>query len=186
MSETITGQVSAKRKDGKGVQINGQWYSSRSDAFFTGVKKGDTITLSFTRNGTWLNCDEATPPVVTSAAAAGGSKQGGRASGFRDPDEIVRGESLKVALEFLVATNGFAGSPGYGESVEKLLKTSDLFSNYSKGLIDLKQSAPAVAPPAPEVQTTAPAPEPAPAAAAPATPEAQAPVAGSALANFLG
>jgi len=192
--ETITGVVQTKRKDGKGVKINDDWYSSRNASFFASVNRNDTVTLQYSKNGTWNNCDENTAPVVSAAAPAasgggysGGTKAGGRASGFRDPDEIVRSEALKNALEFLSTTDPqfTQGSLGYKDAIERTLKTAELFSAYTKGLINLGASVPAQAPAvANPPEAAAPPPPPAP-APEPAPAPAETPVVGSALASFL-
>jgi len=190
----VTGVVQSKRKDGKGVKINEAWYSARNGSFFASVNRGDTVTLQYNVRGDWNNCDENIAPVVTAAAPAGGgggyrggsgggAKAGGRASGFREPDEIVRGEALSHAINFLKETD-----PDFGDSepkavIERTLRTAEVFTAYMKGLIDLKKTAPHEAPPV-QNPPPAPAPEPAP-APAPAPAPVEEPVVGSALSEFL-
>lgn len=184
MNESVTGQVQSKRKDGKGVKINDAWYSSRNASYFASVNKGDSITLQFTRNNQWNNCDENIAPVVGQSAPSGGGDNGGGGGGgygsqFRLHAELIRTDSLNSALTFLNDSKQLSGN--YAEDVPKVLKTSELFVAYVKGLIDLSAvtgsaTAPAPAPaPAPE---PAPEPEPEPEPEPAATP--------SALSSFLG
>lgn len=195
MSEQITGVVQAKKRDGKAVKIEEGWYSARNGSYFASVNRGDKVTLQFSRNGTWLNCDENVAPVVVAVAAAqsgGGSggyggkgKQGGRASGFREPDEIIRAEAVSQAVTFLSTTDpDYAGNLPYKDCVERTLRTADLITAYVQGKIDLKKSAQHAAPPPPNTQP-APAPEPEPEPEPQPAPVEQAEV-GSALADFLG
>lgn len=177
MNDTVTGLVQSKRKDGKGVKINNNWYSSRNASFFSSVERGATVTLQFTANGQWNNCDENIAPVVSQAAAPSGGGGGGGSNGqFRSPDELIRTDALNSSLKFCEGT--LTGT--YAENAEKVLKTSELFVAYTKGLVDVNGTsapAPAQAAPPPPVEEPAPAP-------APAAESAQA--APSALSNFLG
>lgn len=182
MNESVTGQVQSKRKDGKGVKIDDAWYSSRNASYFASVNKGDSITLQFTRNNQWNNCDENIALVVGQSAPSGGGGNGGNGvragvSSFRSVDELIRTDSLNSALTFLNDSKQLSGN--YAEDVPKVLKTSELFVAYVKGLIDLSAVTGSATAPAP---ASAPEPEPQPEP----EPEPEPAAAPSALSNFLG
>ena len=188
MSESFTGTVQAVRGDRKGVKINNEWYSVRNASVYGTVAKGDTVSGTFTRNGRWINCDEASIQITKGAPAAsgggggGGGNGGGHKSGFREVDEIIRTTSLEAAVAFF---SELSMSGDYATDIEYVLKTADLFVAYTKGLIDVgAMETPAPLPAAPAQQEPAPvaappAPEPAPQEATPA-------VQPSALSAFLG
>lgn len=185
-NESITGVIQSKRKDGKGVKIDDAWYScSRNASYFASVNRGDSVTLQFTRNNQWNNCDENIAPVVgQSAAPASGGGGGGfnKPSQFRSVDELIRNDAINTAVAFLNSTEEFALG-AYADNIEKLLKTTELFVAYNKGLIDVNATAGAPAPdptPAPRIPVPPPAPP------APEPEPAPVPDAKSALGAFLG
>lgn len=186
MSESFTGTVQAVRGDRKGVKVNNEWYSVRDASVYGTVAKGDTVSGTFTRNGRWINCDDASIQVTKAAPPAaggggGGGNGGGHKSGYREVDEIIRTTALEAAVDF--AASSLSGD--YATDIEYVLKTADLFVAYTKGLIDVGAMAtPAPAAPAAPAPIPAPVPEPEPEPAPQqeATPAVQP----SALSAFLG
>lgn len=194
MSETLSGNIEAVRKDNKGIKVSGEWYSVRNASALNGAGKGDTINATFERNGKWNNLDEASIKISAGQVNTGkssGSGGGSKGGQFRTPDEIMRTEALNQSLTFHTDID----PNDYGGAIEKLLKTADLFTAYAKGLIDVSGTGQATAGgPTPEeeaarlaaeAQAEAEAAEAAKQAEAAAATEAAA-SAPSALSSFLG
>jgi len=182
MSESFSGTVQAIRQDRKAVKINNEWYSVRDSSAFGSASKGDIISGTYTKNGKWINCDEAsivvTPgggsaPVNGTGHAPGGAKKGGD-SGFRSPEEIIRTTALEQANEFFAISSGLDGEE-YPDQVEKVLRTADIFTAYIQGNISLTAPEQAAAPVAEPVVVAQPEPAPVQEEAVPA-----------ALSSFLG
>jgi len=165
MSDFVKGKITGVRKDRKGVKLDDDnWYSVRNASALGNADRGDTLEASYTQNGNWNNLDEKSIKITkgggaSSGGGGGGYKGGGsKASDFRTPDEIMRTTALECAVEFLTA--GEELEPGvYADNVEKVLRTSDLFTAYIKGLIELPPPSSKTPPPPPPEPEYEPEPE---------------------------
>ena len=139
MSETMNGTIAAVKGDKKAVKIGDGWYSSRNASTFQAASKGDTICFQYETNGRWNNVIDSTVSVApgggNSGASSGSTSGGGgkKSDQFRTREEIIRTTSLDASVAF----HKDVDPADYGDSIEKILKTSHLFTAYVMGRIDV-------------------------------------------------
>lgn len=102
-SMTVTGVVESKRKDGKGIKVNGEWYSVFNASSLRGVEWKDTVTFNYIMKGTYRNIQgpvTKTEEGGSSPAAMPTSKGGGYSN-----LGVELGHAANLAMEVMIASS---------------------------------------------------------------------------------
>lgn len=144
MSE-VNGVVEAVRKDGKGLCVDGQWYSSFNP--IAGVSRGDTVSFTYAEKGSFKNIKGtvrggtggSAAPAAASAAPAG-RKFGGFPIDVKDGQRsIIRQNALTNARELV---SSVTGAKKVDEAmVAEIIAVARKFEAYSTGDLDIEVAA---------------------------------------------
>jgi hypothetical protein len=78
LADTVVGEVTAIRRDQKGLQVNGDWYSSfNKPKGIENVSKGDVVTFSYKTNGRYKNIASEITHSEEDGTAGSGASSGG-------------------------------------------------------------------------------------------------------------
>lgn len=140
--------VTNVRKDRKGLQIGDDWYSAFNEEQLGSVKKGDTVSFTWTPKGTYKNIKgnvKIEAPAADAAVSAVPKSSGGFvAKAFPVPPlhpdrSIIRQNSLTHAVkmyEGLCHRTEFDDMDTMEEHVGAVINFARMFEAYSAGDLD--------------------------------------------------
>lgn len=155
-----SGVVEAMARSGKGMKIDGEWYSGFTAGVLNGAKVGDNVSFTYTettKEGTTYKnikgsvsisdgptASEAGVPVR--AASSSGWSKGGRSFpvGPLDPERsIIRQNALTQANKMLENANT-EGTVDFTDMAYQVIEIARIFESYSAGDMDAAEAEKAV------------------------------------------
>ncbi|MGH9992864.1 MAG: hypothetical protein ACREBU_01560 [Nitrososphaera sp.] len=96
---TITGEVEAKRKDGRGIKVGDGWYGVFSAEALSEVNKGDSVEFEYVLNPRGFN-DIKGGVKKTTGASSGNSVGSSRLADYERQMMIIRQNALTNAVNY--------------------------------------------------------------------------------------
>lgn len=144
----ISGEVKSKRRDGKAIQVEDNWYSVMFASGLDGVNKGDYVDLEYTTKpnpagGDYRNIksvSKAAAPASRPVSAVAPSTPAGRSFPVHplSPERaIIRqnalGHAVKVFADLPIDGNDFGNAT---ETAQAIIELARVFEAYSAGDLD--------------------------------------------------
>lgn len=159
-----SGVVEAMARSGKGMKIDGEWYSGFTAGVLNGAKVGDNVSFTYTettKEGTTYKnikgsvsisdgptASEASAPARTAGGSTGGWSKGGRSFpvGPLDPERsIIRQNALTQANKMMENTGPESDDlAGWSEHALMVIAVARIFESYSAGDMDAAEAEKAV------------------------------------------
>ena len=129
MTQTVTGKVESKARNGKGIKVDGVWYNSPTSSMLNAVSWNGR---GFTPEVVTLEVEDKKIISVGSdapAAAAPAAKQGS----FEDRQTVIVWQSARnAAIEFVKAAYAAEAVPLPTNKADRLDAFMDLVDRYTK------------------------------------------------------